>query len=183
MRRDEICKHIKNLESWGYLKRQRRKNDARNLSTCYQVVFDFPAVLPSTDEPYYPSTADMDYPSTAEPYPNTTIEHPKDSIPPLPSVRPPQRGGNGHDRGTRLSEDWEPGDDGVEYARNLGLSDDAINDAYHAFMRYWLAKAGQQGRKVRWDLTWQTWVRTTNDRLREKAAREAAWRGRYDTRH
>lgn len=108
------------------------------------------------------------------------------SLPLEPKLTPqaspvPPKGGNGktEHRGTRLSEDWEPGDDGIEYARNLGLSDETINECFHAFMRYWLAKAGAAGRKVRWDLTWHTWVRNERDRLREKASREEAYRQRF----
>lgn len=107
-------------------------------------------------------------------------ESKKDSTPHASHV--PPKGGNGENsdhRGSRLKKDWEPGDDGVEYARKLGMSDDTINESYHDFMRYWLAKAGAAARKVDWDLTWQTWVRKANERVREKAAREEAWRQRF----
>jgi len=78
-------------------------------------------------------------------------------------------------RGTRLPEDWEPGRDGIEYAKELGLSAEQIRESYGAFMRHWLAKAGAAGRKVRWDLTWQTWVRADAEKLREKTERERRW--------
>jgi uncharacterized protein YdaU (DUF1376 family) len=86
---------------------------------------------------------------------------------------------NGHakgSRGTRLSEDWDPGDDGVEYARELGFSNARIDEIYNAFRDYWLAKAGQAARKVSWPRTWKTWVRTEHERVREKEHRERSWR-------
>lgn len=101
----------------------------------------------------------------------------------VPEKRPPQ-GGNGHaepngfskaqpeSRGTRLPEDWEPGSEGIEYAKELGMTAEQIRTSYGAFMRHWLAKAGQAGRKLRWDLTWQTWVRNDHERIREKTERE-----------
>lgn len=85
--------------------------------------------------------------------------------------------------GTRLPEDWEPGRDGIEYAKELGLSADQIRESYGAFMRYWLAKAGQAGRKLRWDLTWQTWVRNDHAKLREQAERDKRWAERRSQAH
>ena len=102
---------------------------------------------------------------------------PAESVPPTAS--PNGSAGKPDPRGSRLSQDWEPGEKGVEYARNLGMSAEAINSTYHAFMRYWLAKAGKEARKVDWSLTWQTWVRRENERLREQAHRERLFQERY----
>ena len=76
MRRDEICRHLKNLQIWGYL--DRLKGNARK-TTGYLVKFDFPA-FGSTDEPDYQdkgSTDHPDYPSTGGPYSERPTERSK----------------------------------------------------------------------------------------------------------
>lgn len=68
------------------------------------------------------------------------------------------------ERGTRLSEDWEPRPKEVEFAQEHGFTEQEIENAADEFRDYWLAIPGQRGRKTDWD-------RTFRNRLRELAGR------------
>jgi uncharacterized protein YdaU (DUF1376 family) len=123
---------------------------------------------------------------------NAMLPKPKpnhDSIPHTPTECIPLEGGsalNGHDlqrtrsdRGTRLSEDWTPGEEGIAYARTHGFSDEKINAMFEDFRDTFLAKAGPSARKVSWPRTWKRWVRTEHERVREQEARERRIAERY----
>lgn len=62
-------------------------------------------------------------------------------------------------RGERLSDDWEPGEDGVAFATKAGWSAQYIIVQVEQFKDYWRAKAGKDGRKTDWPATWRWWVR------------------------
>lgn len=62
------------------------------------------------------------------------------------------------DRGTRLAEDWALPAEWREWAKARGLHDLEINREAVKFKRHWLNAKGDRGIKLRWDLTWQTWV-------------------------
>lgn len=61
-------------------------------------------------------------------------------------------------RGTRISEDWSPGDVGFEYAKSRGFDRQATEIMAERFRNYWMAKAGSGATKVDWPATWRTWV-------------------------
>lgn len=73
--------------------------------------------------------------------------------------------------GTRLTDDWMPSVELLDYARDQGVSD--VARMMEDFKDYWIAKAGQAARKTDWNRTWKTWARREGDRQREKAARDA----------
>ena len=75
--------------------------------------------------------------------------------------------------GMRLSEDWRPTPDLIEYAREVGVTDP--HRMAEDFCDYWLSKAGKDARKTDWSRTWKTWARREGDKCREKAAREARY--------
>lgn len=59
-------------------------------------------------------------------------------------------------KATRLPEDWDPGDEGGEFARSLGLD---ARLTFPRFRDYWLGAPGQKGVKVDWPATWRNWCR------------------------
>lgn len=59
-------------------------------------------------------------------------------------------------RGTRLPLDWQPTEDGRDFAHNLGHDPDVI---LAGFRDFWIAKPGAGGRKLDWDATWRNWCR------------------------
>lgn len=65
-------------------------------------------------------------------------------------------------KGTRLSEDWEPSEADIKFARDLEIDPD-----WEAakFKSYWLAKSGKDATKIRWDQTWQNWIRNAAERV------------------
>lgn len=67
-------------------------------------------------------------------------------------------------KGTTLPVGWFVDDDGREYARGKGFTDDEIDDMEEGFRLWWPAQPGVKGRKTDWSLTWMTWVRNEKDR-------------------
>ena len=64
-------------------------------------------------------------------------------------------------RATRLSQDWQPSNSDLDYARQLGWTDKQVRDTAQDFSDYWMAKSGQGATKVDWSATWRRWCRNT----------------------
>lgn len=64
-------------------------------------------------------------------------------------------------RGTRLSQDWTPGEEGWAFAKQLGWSESQIGSEVENFRDYWIAKPGSGGCKLDWPATWRKWVRSS----------------------
>ncbi len=64
-------------------------------------------------------------------------------------------------RGSRLPEGWRPSAEDLAYAQQRGLSREATEAMVLDFEQYWRAKAGKEAVKVDWHLTWQRWVRNS----------------------
>jgi uncharacterized protein YdaU (DUF1376 family) len=62
-------------------------------------------------------------------------------------------------RASRLPPEWQPGDEGMEYARKHGFTTSQAFDELAAFRDWWAAAPGQKGVKADWDATWRTWCR------------------------
>ncbi|KFA39987.1 hypothetical protein DF22_003424, partial [Xylella fastidiosa] len=58
--------------------------------------------------------------------------------------------------GSRLPDDWAPGEGDVLYATQQG-----VDGRYEAekFRDYWRSVAGAKGRKQDWEATWRNWIR------------------------
>lgn len=65
-------------------------------------------------------------------------------------------------RATRLPADWQPTADLVAYAAERGLDVRAVTEN---FRDYWMARAGEKGRKADWPATWRMWVRRDAERV------------------
>lgn len=66
-------------------------------------------------------------------------------------------------RATRLPDDWQPTRELVQWARTECPDVDSKRETEN-FRDYWHAKAGRDATKLRWDLTWRTWMRKTQER-------------------
>ena len=55
-------------------------------------------------------------------------------------------------RGSRLPDDWNPGEEGWQFAVDLGLNPKAL---FAEFRDYWRAVPGAKGRKLDWQATWR----------------------------
>lgn len=64
-------------------------------------------------------------------------------------------------RGSRLPQDWTPGEEGADFARGLGLDP---NRVFASFRDFWSAAAGAKGLKADWLATWRNWCRKEADR-------------------
>ena len=64
-------------------------------------------------------------------------------------------------RGSRLPDNWTPGDAGAAYATDLGLEP---NQVFQNFRDYWIAAPGAKGLKADWAATWRTWCRKEAER-------------------
>lgn len=61
--------------------------------------------------------------------------------------------------GSRLSPDWVPSQDFIEFAEGQGWPFSAIQTEADKFRDYWIAQAGAKGRKADWLATWRNWIR------------------------
>jgi hypothetical protein len=61
-------------------------------------------------------------------------------------------------RATRLSAEWWPSLENVNYAIGKGLNQQRINVEAEKFRNYWIAKSGTGATKLNWDATWQNWI-------------------------
>lgn len=77
-------------------------------------------------------------------------------------------------RGSRLPEDWKPGERELEYARKAGLSEAQIEKEATKFLRHWISSPGGKGVKLNWFTTWQNWVDRAVEFLGVKPATQAA---------
>ncbi|MBK8160860.1 MAG: helix-turn-helix domain-containing protein [Rhodospirillaceae bacterium] len=64
-------------------------------------------------------------------------------------------------RGSRLPDDWTPGEVGAAFARELGLDP---NRVFASFRDFWLGAAGAKGVKADWPATWRNWCRKEAER-------------------
>jgi hypothetical protein len=60
-------------------------------------------------------------------------------------------------RATRLSENWQPTNNDLSFARERGLDGPALADEILKFRNYWTAKS-QDATKLDWGATWRNWV-------------------------
>ncbi len=72
-------------------------------------------------------------------------------------------------RGSRLSPDWVPSDEDREFARNLGFSDDEIDEIAAIFLDYWIALSGSKATKMSWAATWRGWIRREAKKYKKTA--------------
>jgi hypothetical protein len=68
-------------------------------------------------------------------------------------------------RGTRLPENWEPGDD-LKSELRANFPNLKLGQVLEEFRDYWLSVPGQRGRKVDWDRTFRNRVREVADQPR-----------------
>jgi len=67
-------------------------------------------------------------------------------------------------RGTRLPDEWTPGEPGLAFASQHGLANGKVQAEFDRFRDYWLAQPGQKGVKTDWQATWRNWVRNAEER-------------------
>jgi len=94
---------------------------------------------------------------------------------------------NKKNRGSRLSQDWKPSIDLINFCNNE-RPDLNIQKVASSFLDYWIAQPGQKGVKLNWDATWRNWVRNTRKEFTQQAkpekfsvyasitAKQEAWR-------
>lgn len=68
-------------------------------------------------------------------------------------------------KGTRLPDDWQPGEQGRLYAASKGLTKSQTSSEAEKFRNYWHDKPGQGGVKISWDGTWRNWCITAAERM------------------
>jgi hypothetical protein len=76
-------------------------------------------------------------------------------------------------RGTRLSDDWKPGEDDIAYAAGFRMSETLIALEAQKFKNYWIAKAGAGATKRDWSATWRNWILNVLERRHDVATRRS----------
>jgi uncharacterized protein YdaU (DUF1376 family) len=61
-------------------------------------------------------------------------------------------------RASRLSAEWWPSTEGINFAIGKGLNQQCISVEAEKFRNYWIAKAGTGATKLDWDATWRNWI-------------------------
>ena len=87
----------------------------------------------------------------------------QESVQPKPPSRSKQLVLFGEDsarRGARLSAEWRPTPEGLDYALGMGLSQQLIAIEAEKFKNYWTAKTGANATKRDWEATWRNWIIT-----------------------
>jgi hypothetical protein len=64
-------------------------------------------------------------------------------------------------KGTRLADDWTPGEAGWDFAEGLGLDPEKT---LAQFRDYWIALPAAKSRKTNWLATWRNWCRNEGKR-------------------
>ena len=83
-------------------------------------------------------------------------------------------------RGSRLPDDWQPENEGREFALSVGVSGDTFQNEALKFFDYWRAQPGQKGVKTDWPATWRNWCRNAKPGIGRAppASRQAALEAR-----
>lgn len=84
------------------------------------------------------------------------------SIPSLPTEIEPAKNGGSPKKGTRLSKDWFPPTELVEWAKKE-RPDLSIDKENERFQDYWQGVPGSKGVKLDWEATWRNWIRGTKN--------------------
>jgi hypothetical protein len=74
--------------------------------------------------------------------------------------RPEATASGARKRATRLSPEWWPSVEDVNYAIAKGLSEQRVSTESEKFRNYWTAKSGAGATKLDWHATWQNWIIT-----------------------
>lgn len=82
----------------------------------------------------------------------------------------------GDPRGSRLPTGWYATSELRTYAEAQGFTAEGVDGIEEDFRLYWISKAGKDARKVDWNATFMTWVRTERKR-RDRDQRTRAGRG------
>jgi hypothetical protein len=61
--------------------------------------------------------------------------------------------------GSRLTPDWNPGENGRVFALKRGIQGAEFQEQAARFTDYWSAQPGQKGIKTDWDAMWRNWIR------------------------
>lgn len=81
------------------------------------------------------------------------------------------------ERGKRLDADWKLPDHDRQFARELGATDQRIDQLAAEFRDYWIAIPGQRGTKLDWSATWRNRVREVLGRQKGKGSPGFKWNG------
>ncbi|MFD2206595.1 hypothetical protein [Kiloniella antarctica] len=74
---------------------------------------------------------------------------------------------------TRISENWDPTDANIDYAKERGWTENSIANQALKFRNYWASKAGKKALNLDWDLVWKLWVEERDEQTtREQPAGE-----------
>lgn len=79
-------------------------------------------------------------------------------------------------KGSRLSPDWIPQQEHIDYAAEQGLTPEETHHEAENFRDYWIAKPGAGGVKLDWTATWRTWVRRSAERRNQQRGGSPAHR-------
>jgi len=77
-------------------------------------------------------------------------------------------------RGSRLPPDWDPGESGMAFAAQQGLTNGRATAELAKFRDFWAAKTGADATKADWQATWRNWCRRAAEGAAGAARRPVA---------
>jgi len=159
MGRDGIRRMVRELETHGYLRRDKTFTPGVGTTVDYVLTdpYDGKTVVSDDGEPVVRADQAQQDLFAGQPYdgeavaPSYKKENQEKTKTPSVSMRA--------ERATRLSEDFEPDEKMREWYAAEKLSNSIDGRIEHQkFMNYWLAKPGKDGRKTDWRRTWMNWM-------------------------
>lgn len=77
---------------------------------------------------------------------------------------PPAQAVSKRKTGSRLSPDWVPSEDELQFALTEGHDEASARREADKFRDFWIAKTGQGATKMDWTATWKNWIRNSKER-------------------
>lgn len=155
MRRDGVRRMVKELETYGYLRRDKTFTPGVGTTVDYVLTapYDGESVVSDDGESVVRADQGKQDVSAGQPYDGESVAIP------LIEDQEKTKKTSSSTRGTRLSEDFEPDEKMRTWYAAEKLEQSISGRIEHQkFMNYWLSKPGVAGRKTDWRRTWMNWM-------------------------
>jgi len=168
MNERSVRRHLDALEAAGLIARR-----SRGRGKCYRLSLPPKPDTESGEAPSSPPTTPDSVSSTPD-----SLSVTPDSVSTTPDTESTEpegtnsnREGTGEkartraDRANRLSDDWQPSQADINFAREEGLDDGHIQRTADRFRDCWIAQPDARARKLDWSATWRNWVRKDAEQM------------------
>ena len=171
MRRDGVRRMVRELETCGYLRRDKTFTPGVGTTVDYVLLapYDGETVVSDDGETVVrPDQGQQDL-FAGQPYDGETV------VLPYKENQKKNKTPSVSRRGTRIPDNFEPTDEMKTWFKEQGYTDIINGPHEHAqFVDYWMAKAGADACKLDWPATWRRWMRTAAARAPRRPGNSVA---------